>query len=160
MSKEYILQKQKNGMHYIVVEPKLVNSFLKKGSKRAICKLNDAIEFHSAFLTRKEGENFIYIGSRICKKLKIKEGSKLKAEFYDDTSTYQFEMPEELESVFKKDKKANEIFQSLTKGNQRGLIYLITLVKTNEKRHLRAVKIAEGLKKGITSAKMILNQKK
>jgi uncharacterized protein YdeI (YjbR/CyaY-like superfamily) len=61
-----------------------------------------------------------------------------------------------LSEVLDTDPKANEVFHSLTEGNQRGLMYLVTQVKSSEKRIERALKIAEKIKAGITSPRNIL----
>lgn len=156
MAKEYTLERFEKGMHYIMLDKKTVARLPKHENKRVICKLNEQVEFHCAIMHKKEGGHFITIGLPICKKLKIKAGSKVTAVFSVDNSEYQFEMPEELQEVLHSDPDADRIFQSLTKGNQRGLIYLVTLVKSSDKRIDRALKIAEKLKQGLTSPRLIL----
>jgi hypothetical protein len=156
MVTQYQLEKFDSGMHYIMVDNSIVDSFKIIGDKRAICRLNDQIEFHCAFMPKKEGGHFINIGATICKKLKIKEGSTVTATFTTDKTEYQFEMPEELIEVMNLDSDANNIFHTLTEGNQRGLIYLVTQVKSSDKRIERALKITDRLKDGITSPRTIL----
>jgi Bacteriocin-protection, YdeI or OmpD-Associated len=155
---EYIIQKFSNGMHYILPDVKIVSRLTKNGNKRAICKLNNTAEFHCAFMPKKEGGCFIIIGSALCKKLKIKCGSKVKAVFSADKSEYQFDMPEELKEVLNTDPAAHKIFHSLTKGNQRGLMYLLTLIKSTDKKIERALIIAEKIKSGITAPRLILKK--
>lgn len=156
MKNLYELKKFSSGMHYIMPNVAAVEQFIKDGNNRVICILNNTFEFHCAILPKKEGGYFINIGSNICKKLNIKEGSEVVASFKPDTSEYQFEIPEEFKEVLNQDKEANRVFHSLTHGNQRGLIYLILQVKTSRKRIERAFKIAHRLKHGITSPKRIL----
>ncbi|MDP2037449.1 MAG: YdeI/OmpD-associated family protein [Ignavibacteria bacterium] len=156
MPKEFILEKFDSGMHYIMLDKKTVATLTKDNNKRAICKLNNQLEFHCAIMPKKEGGHFINIGSTICKKLKIKEGSKISATFSVDKTEYQFEMPEELKEVLNTDQEADEIFHSLTEGNQRGLIYLVGQVKSSDKKIERALKIVERLKIGVTSPRVIL----
>lgn len=156
MKTAYRLEKFSSGMHYIMVDNNIVDTFKNIGNKRAICRLNDQIEFHCAFMPKKEGGHFVNIGTTICKKLKIKEGSTVTATFKADKTEYQFEMPEELSEVLNLDTDANNIFHSLTEGNQRGLIYLVTQVKSSDKRIERALNIAVRLKNGITSPRTIL----
>ena len=156
MKIEYKLEKFGSGMHYIMVDKEIVDTFKNIGDKRALCRLNDQIEFHCAFMPKKEGGHFVNIGATICKKLKIKEGSTVKATFAADKTEYQFEMPEELNEVLNLDVDANNIFHSLTEGNQRGLIYLVTQVKSSDKKIERALKIADRLKNGIISPRTIL----
>ncbi len=107
-------------------------------------------------MPKKEGGHFIHIGSAISKKLKIKKGLKVTATFFVDHSDYQFEMPEELKEVLNTDSEANKIFHSLIAGNQRGLIYLVTQVKSSDKRIGRALMIVEKIKKGVTAPRAIL----
>jgi hypothetical protein len=153
---EYTLEKLSNGMHYIMLDKKAVTTLTKNGNKRVICKLNNQLEIHSALLPKKEGGCFITIGLTTCKKLKIKEGSIVTATFQIDKSDYQFEMPAEFKEVLNTDSKANKIFHALTPGNQRGIIYLVGLVKSSDKRIERSLKIAEKLKAGVTSPPLLL----
>jgi Bacteriocin-protection, YdeI or OmpD-Associated/Domain of unknown function (DUF1905) len=149
------IEKFSNGMHYVMVDENIVNSFLTKGSKRAICTI-DSENFHCAFMPKKEGGYFINLGSMICKKLNLKEGGSITLSFAEDNSEFQFEMPEEFSEVLYQDPDADAVFQALTDGNKRGLIYVITLVKSSEKRIERALKVAEKLKMGVTSPRLIL----
>jgi Bacteriocin-protection, YdeI or OmpD-Associated/Domain of unknown function (DUF1905) len=151
----YTLEKLSNGMHYILLDDIIVASLTKQNNKRAICKINDSLEFHCAIMSKKEGGHFIVIGSKICKQLKIKQGSEVTATFRIDETDYQFEMPEELRAVLESDESAHKIFHALTEGNQRSLMYLVSLVKSSDKRIERALKIAEQIKLGVTSARLI-----
>jgi hypothetical protein len=155
---EYVLQKFSSGMHYILLDKKTVATITKEGNKRAVCKLNRTLEFHCAIMPKKEGGYFINIGSTICKKLKLKEGVKVSATFLIDKTDYQFEMPEELKEVLSSDKLGSKLFHALTEGNQRGLIYLVSQVKSVDKRIERALKIIERMKNGITSPRLILKK--
>jgi hypothetical protein len=154
----YLLEKFSNGMRYIMLDKKTITAITKGGNKRAICKLNEAVEFHCALMPKKEGGYFVIIGSTICKKLKLKEGSKISATFIIDKTDYQFDMPEELKEVLNSDKEGNKLFHALTEGNQRGLIYLVTQIKSVDKRIERALKIMERIKNGITSPRLILKK--
>ncbi len=156
MTTKCIVEKFDSGMHFIMLDKKTVATLTKGGNKRAICKLNNKAEFHCAIMAKKEGGHFINIGSVICKKLNIKVGSVVTATFVVDKTEYQFDMPEELKEVLESDKEADRIFHSLTAGNQRGLMYLVSQVKSSDKRIERALKIAEKIKLGITSPRIIL----
>ncbi|MBC8153320.1 MAG: YdeI/OmpD-associated family protein [Bacteroidetes bacterium] len=156
MATEFVLEKFDSGMHFILLDEETISLLSKNKNKRAICKLNDEVEFHCAIMPKREGGYFVNIGLTICKKLKIEEGSKATALFSIDEIEHQFGIPEELKEVLDTDQEADIIFHSLTAGNQRGLIYLVTQVKSSDKRIERALKIAERLKNGITSPRTIL----
>jgi Bacteriocin-protection, YdeI or OmpD-Associated/Domain of unknown function (DUF1905) len=146
------LLKFNSGMYYVMVDVVVVNSF----ASRVICVANDSVEFHCAFMPKKEGGFFINIGSAVCKKLNVKIGDEISVKFKEDTTEYQFEMPEEFTEVLSQDSEADDIFQALTDGNKRGLIYIVTAVKSSDKRIERAIKIARNLKAGITSPRLML----
>jgi len=156
MTAEYQLKRFENGMHYIRLKDDTVTFLTANDNKRAICKINNLVEFHCAILPKKEGWHFVQISLKICKKLNVKEGDIVTANFSIDTTPYQFEMPEELAEVLATDELANQIFHHLTIGNQRSLIYLVAQVKSTDKRIERALKIAYQIKNGITSATQIL----
>ncbi len=143
-------------MHFIRIDSTLVDVLTDNGSKRVICRLNDQVEFHCAFMPKKEGGYFVNIGSPICKKLKIQVGAIVSAAFLPDNAEFQFDMPEELQEILRTDADADRIFRSLTEGNQRGLMYLVAQVKSTDKRIERAIKIASKLKHGVTSPRVIL----
>jgi hypothetical protein len=156
MKQEYTVQKFSSGMHFIRIDSTLVDVLTDNGSKRVICRLNDQVEFHCAFMPKKEGGYFVNIGSPICKKLKIQVGAIVSAAFLPDNAEFQFDMPEELQEILRTDADADRIFRSLTEGNQRGLMYLVAQVKSTDKRIERAIKIASKLKHGVTSPRVIL----
>lgn len=150
------LEKFASGMHYFMVDKKTVEKFAKSGDQRVICTLNNTIKFHCALMPKKEGGLFVNVGSKIRNKLKLNVGDMVTATFSVDDSTFQFESPKELMEVLRTDPKAEKVFKTLTDGNKRGLIYLVTQVKSADKRIERSLKIAERLKLGIKSPREIL----
>jgi hypothetical protein len=149
------LKKFDNGMHYLEVEDEIVQSFLGKNSKRALATIG-TFSFHCAFMRMKEGAYYIIIGSKTCKALKIKANDEVQVVFSEDTSDYQFEMPEEFQEVLYQEPEAMSVFEDLTDGNKRSLIYVVSSVKSSEKRIERALKIVEKLKIGVTSPRLML----
>jgi Bacteriocin-protection, YdeI or OmpD-Associated/Domain of unknown function (DUF1905) len=150
------LEKFDSGMHFVLIPTDLVIPFIENGIKRVICRLNDSVDFHCALMPKKEGGYFINIGSTICKKQNLKLGDEINVSLKHDTTEYQFEMPEEFTEVLYQDPDAFTIFEGLTDGNKRSLIYLVTMVKSSEKRIERALKIVEKLKIGITKPQLIM----
>jgi Bacteriocin-protection, YdeI or OmpD-Associated/Domain of unknown function (DUF1905) len=150
------LEKFSSGMHYVMVDEDLFLPFFFKSIDRVVCRINNTLDFHCAFMPKKEGGSYISIGSSVCKKLNLKLGDEVMLSFREDTTEYQFDMPEELTEVFYQDPDAFTIFEGLTDGNKRGLIYLVTMVKSSEKRIDRALKIVEKLKMGITKPQLIM----
>ncbi|HEU4471246.1 MAG TPA: YdeI/OmpD-associated family protein [Flavisolibacter sp.] len=150
------LEKFANRMTGISVPDTEAARLLKKGSNRFICTINKQETIHCALLKWKEGGFYIYISAATIKKLQVSIGTKLEVSFKADETKYQSIMPEELEAVLSTDPEAASVFEGLTGGNQRGLIYLVVQVKSTDKRIERALKIAAKLKSGIVSPRKIM----
>ncbi len=151
-----ILEKQ-GSMHYIPIQANAAAPFIKTGSKRVICTINSVHKIHAALIPRKlTGDFYIYAGKALLQKAGITAGDKITIQLKEDDSTYQFEMPEELAEVLDTDSDAHRIFHALTPGRQRGLIQLVIMVKSIDKKIERSLKIAEKIKAGITSPQMVM----
>ena len=153
---EYTIGKLYGSMHYLHVPANVADGFLANGHKRLVCTINGAVTFHCALQPKKELGHFVYLNKKIMKQLGLQEGATVEATFVEDTSTYQFDMPESLKEVLDTDPEADKIFHALTPGNQRGLIHLVGAVKSVDKQIERALKIATSLKAGITSPRHVL----
>ncbi len=156
MRKTVILQRFDSGMHFIQLDEQAVKKWMANTPKRVLCTINKTVSFHAALMPKKEGGYFINIGQSICKQLNIKLGSEITVELKEDTTEFQFDMPEELAEVLATDQAAEERFNALTPGNQRSLMYLVAQVKSTDKRIERALTIAAKIKMGIHSPKLIL----
>jgi hypothetical protein len=154
----YVIQKFDSGMHYFLVDERDIKKYLKLNDKRCICNLNNSIDFHCAIMKKKDGGYYINLGLKIMKSLNLKLGDSVKAKFKEDNTEHKFAFSEELFEVLKSDLDASKVFDRLSDGNKRSLIYLISLVKSSDKKIERALKIAEKLKAGITSAKEIMKK--
>jgi len=64
--------------------------------------------------------------------------------------------PKEFEAVLLSDYDAHQIFESFTKGKQRGIIYMITRFKDSQKKIDKALILCENLKRGIRDNKELL----
>ncbi len=147
-----IIKKSSNGTHYILINEDLVKSF---DTRRVICTMNTRAKFHCAFNFSKNEGHYIYVNRKLIDKLKLDAGDAVTVTFKKDDSKYQFELPEEFEEVLKTDEYANKVFQSLTPGNQRGIIHLIAKIKSSQKRIEKSLLFAEKLKMRITSPREI-----
>lgn len=143
-------------MHYIALADKTVKQLSTGGNKRVICSINKTVTLHAAIMRTKEGMHYIMVASKYVQQLKIKPGSTVDAVIKKDNSKLQFHVPEEFTEVFATDPAAEKIFASLTDGNKRGLIALVNMVKSSDKKIERALRIAEKLKIGIKSPPLMM----
>ncbi|MCO6477624.1 MAG: DUF1905 domain-containing protein [Phaeodactylibacter sp.] len=156
---QYTLEKFGGGMHYIRIPAEEAAQLKARfGSSRLICLLNNSVEFHCALMPKKEGGFYINIGKAICEKAGVKKGDTLSVAFLEDSTAYQFELPDAFAEVFHTDPEAAAVFSSLPDGRKRGLLYLVNSVKSVDKKIERALRIAEQLKAGVTNPREILKK--
>jgi len=110
----------------------------------------------------KKGEGYaIQINTTMAKKPGLTEGSKLQAQLVKDNSPHQLAVTAVFTKVMntvptKMQQEAKKVFDGLTPGNQRGLMYLVRQPKSMDKQIDRALIIAKKLKQGISSPRLIL----
>ncbi len=151
------IQKGETGyMSFAQIPEDIVDQIVSKGNRRVICKVNEDFEFHCAIQKMKGDIFYIGMSKSTLKKGNLHLGQALTLLLRSDTTKYQSAMPEELEEVLKSDFEGNEKFQQLTPGKQRSIIYLVSSVKSTDKKIERALKVIENLKIGITNPREFL----
>lgn len=159
MATKYIIQKPAKGyMHYIQLSQADVKRLTTGGNKRIICSFNEQYRIHAAIMRTKEGMYYVMIGSQHLKALQLKAGSEVKWVLKKDDTELQFSVPEEFAEVLATDPVAEKKFNTLTPGNKRGLIALVNMVKSSDKKIERALLIAEKLKKGVSSPAKVMQK--
>lgn len=159
MEKQYRIQKfEDSSMHFIELGSQDVKRLTKNGNKRVLCLLNGKLKLHAAIQKTRDGLHYLMIASKHLKSLGIKVNSSINAVIEIDTTEFQFDLPEELAEVLATDEEANLIFTGLTDGNKRGLMALVNMVKSSDKKIERALLIAEKLKQGISSPQKIMKK--
>lgn len=95
---------------------------------------------------------------KIKKKLGVFPTDYFTVQLSEDTSKYGVEMPEEFEAVLQSDPEAFEIFETLTAGKKRSLIYYILKIKNSQNRIDKALLITENLKRGIRDNRELIKK--
>lgn len=107
------------------------------------------IEFYAAVKRDKKSGDFKMMLSKAKQKeLGLSLGDEFTIQLFEDTSKYGVEVPEELEEVFLTDYEAYSIFESLTKGKQRSIIYGVIRFKSSQQKIDKALIMCENLKRG------------
>ena len=117
---------------------------------RISATFNDkTINFHAAIKYYKTSESFkMMFGKRLQKELGVYQNDYFEMQLFEDTSKYGVEMPSELDEVFKTDFEAYQIFENLTRGKQRSIIYAIIRYKISQTKIDKALILCENLKRG------------
>ncbi|MFP2994477.1 YdeI/OmpD-associated family protein [Spongiivirga sp. MCCC 1A20706] len=132
--------------------------FYEKGHKRvqliAIFE-NNELKIHAALNKRKD-HFFIMFGKNNQKSIGVKKDDTFEVQLVEDTTKYGVEMPEELDAVLLSDYDAFKIFESLTMGKKRSIIYMISRFKTSQMRIDKSLLLTENLKRGIRDQRELL----
>jgi len=135
--------------YHIKVPNAIARYFLDMGDKRVICHLNNSLEFQCAIMAAGEGIYFINLNKKIRDLLGLKEGTKIHVMLEKDESEFGMPFPEEFKEALKQDKKANMLFEELTPGKQRNLIYIVGQAKNTDLRIMRSIIIIDHLKNNL-----------
>lgn len=143
----------------IILPQKSLQEFIEKKHKRV--KVNaqfesKKIEFYAQLKHEKTGQFRIYFSKAKQKDLGIFMNDYFTLQIFEDTSKYGVEMSEELEAVLLSDYEANTIFEGLTPGKQRSIIYAISRYKSSQTRIDKAIILTWNLKRAITDPKLWL----
>lgn len=147
------------GNYYTLLLPeKIIAPFLNKNLKRVKVKAafeDKQIYFHGA-IQKRNGKHYMMFGKRYQKALGIFPNDYFQLQFFEDDSKYGVDMPEEFDAVLVSDYDAYQIFEGLTPGKQRNLIYAITRYKSSQTRIDKSILICENLKRGIRNPMELL----
>lgn len=146
------------GSHSIVIPDEHALLFLDKGHQRIRVSAEfegKSITFHAAL--QKYNERYVItFGKRYQKQLGVFPNDYFQLQFFEDTSKYGVEIPEELEAVLMEDQEARNIFHSFTDGKIRSIIYMISRYKNSQTKIDKSLILAENLKRGIRDQRELL----
>lgn len=146
------------GMHSIIVPDKIAVPFVELGHSRVKVKASfesKTIEFFAA-VRKYQGQFIMMFSKNKQKELGLLPNDYFHMQFFEDTSEYGMDVPEEFEAVLLSDYHAYQIFESFTKGKQRGIIYMITRIKDSQRKIDKTLILCENLKRGIRENKELL----
>ncbi len=140
------------GSSSVVIPEEIVSAFAKAGHKRIAIKAffeSKEINFHGA-LHKHKGQYLISFGKRYQKELGLFPSDYFEIQLFEDQSKYGVDVPESLQAVMDSDPEGFAIFEKLTPGKKRSLIYFVSRFKTPQTQVDKALMIFENLKLGIT----------
>jgi hypothetical protein len=135
----------------IFISNKIFTPFADKKMSRVKVEITSEIkkiEFYAAVKRDKKSGDFkMMFSKQKQKELNLSLGDEFEIQLFEDTSKYGVDVPEELEEVFLTDYEAYKIFESLTKGKQRSIIYGVLRYKTSQQKIDKALIMCENLKR-------------
>ena len=132
--------------YHFLIPREVANELLKLPTqRRVLCSINGQENMHCALMPDGLGDHFINLNQKLRAQLKLSENQVIDVVLKPDDSPFGMDMPVEFEETLRQDKSANEVFQKLTPGKQRNLIYIVNQVKSPAIRLRRALVIADHL---------------
>jgi hypothetical protein len=133
-------QSSEGGMNYVLVPAEIRQQFYTKGPARVVATIGSLEPFQCGLMPMRTGEGFLIVNNERQKKLNLSEGDEVVVSITADTSEYGAPMPEELEAILEQDPEAKAIFDGLTAGKKRAVMYAVNRAKGVEARIEIAVK--------------------
>ena len=116
----------------IVIPEEIFQEMIKIApSKRIICTLNNTLVFHCAMIPRKN-YHFIMLGKDKIKTLNLDPNEEFQVEIVPDDSEFGADISKEFQEVLKSDPDGKMLFDKLTLGKQRSIIYVISKSKSSQ----------------------------
>ncbi len=145
----------------VILPEDRISDFIANNHKRIKAKAKfeeNYIEFYAALKREKSGLYRIYFSKAKQKELGVFVNDYFTLQIFEDTSKYGVEMPEELEAVLLSDYEAYTLFENLTPGRQRSIIYAVSRYKSAQTRVDKALVITENLRRGISDPRLWLKK--
>jgi Domain of unknown function (DUF1905) len=128
------LEKKKGGYYFLKIDGEIVNQFVKKRNTRMVCFLDEKIKFRCGLNHMGDGNFFVIVAGKYLEQLNKKVGSLIHFKIEEDPDQLGVEMPAILEAILSQDEDLKNIFDTITDGKKRSLIYSILKTKDIDKK--------------------------
>jgi len=153
------IQKFEKGLwsYHMLLPDEIADTFINAGTKRLMCQIEDHSAFHAGLMPDGDGRWFIKLNKEKMKKMDLSLGQEVRVRLTKDESKYGMSMPAVFEELLYQDPEGADYFEALSPGKKRTLIYMVSSVKSEEKRIGKAIVILDHLKvnKGKLDFKML-----
>ncbi|MEL6485205.1 MAG: DUF1905 domain-containing protein, partial [Bacteroidota bacterium] len=119
------LEKRKGGYYYLEIVSSIVDQLRKKRATRLVCTLESEVRYRCGLNHLGNGNFFVIVASRHLEKIGKSLGDEVTYEFMEDPDQLGVEVPEVLVAYLAQDEDSKKIYEGLTDGKKRSLIYAI-----------------------------------
>jgi hypothetical protein len=127
------LEKIKGGYFYLTIKAVIINQFERKRHTRLLCHLDEKISYQCGLNHLGDGNFFIIIAGKLLEQLGKKVGSFVHFRIEEDPNPLGVDVPEVLSVLFTQDENLNAIYDKITDGKKRALIFSILKIKDIDK---------------------------
>lgn len=123
------LGKMRGGYFFVQLNAEDVNQFPLKNKTRLVCTLENSLSFSCGLNHIGDGNYFIILASKYLSTLGKKLNDKIYFQVFQDTNPLGVEIPEVLIAMLEQDVELKKIFENLTDGKKRNIIFNIIKIK-------------------------------
>lgn len=119
--------------HTLIIPKRVVNTFSKKHKSRVRIVLPNSSVISCALKPMNIGDYYVYFSKREMQKLKCKEGDEITFSVMEHPNALGVDIPEVLDVFLEQDMEAKAIYDTLTDGRKRTLVFSILRIKDIDK---------------------------
>ncbi|MEM9078755.1 MAG: YdeI/OmpD-associated family protein [Bacteroidota bacterium] len=123
------LEKRKGGYFYLKMDSEIIEQFSRKRATRLICTIDNNVSYRCGLNHLGDGNYFIILASKYLEKLQKELGDTVEYKIEKDPDQLGIDMPEVLAVFLEQEPESKKIFDELTDGKKRSLIYSILKIK-------------------------------
>ncbi len=127
------LEKRKGGYYYLKLNSEIINQFSKKRATRIICTIDDKVSYRCGLNHLGDGNFYVIVAGKYLEELNKELGEEVDYRIDEDPDQLGVEMPEVLTVFLEQDEDSKAIFDKLTDGKKRSLIYSFVKLKDIDK---------------------------
>lgn len=127
------LEKRKGGYYYLKLDSEIINQFSKKRATRMICTIDEKISYRCGLNHLGDGNFYVIVAGKYLEELNKEIGEEVDYRIDEDPDQLGVEMPEVLTIFLEQDADSKAIFDKLTNGKKRSLIYSFVKLKDIDK---------------------------
>ncbi|WP_046755908.1 DUF1905 domain-containing protein [Kordia jejudonensis] len=128
------LEKRKGGYYYLKIDSEIIHQFSKKRATRMICTIDDKISYRCGLNHLGDGNFYVIVAGKYLEKLHKELGEEVNYRIDEDPDQLGVEIPEVLTAFLTQDLESKAIFDKLTDGKKRSLIYSFVKIKDIDKK--------------------------
>ncbi len=127
------LEKRQGGYYYLLVDAAVVDQFTRKRATRLLCSVDQKLVFRCGLNHLGDGNFYIIVSTANLTVLGKLVGDPVSVELTEDPNPLGVDMPDVLQVLLDQDDDARLIFDRLTDGKKRSLIYALRPIKDIDK---------------------------
>jgi hypothetical protein len=127
------LEKIKGGYFYLTIKADIINQFERKRHTRLVCHLDEKISYQCGLNHLGDGNFYIIVAGKYLEQLGKKVGSFVHYKIEEDPNPLGVDVPEVLTVLLMQDENLRDIYDKITDGKKRALIFSILKIKDIDK---------------------------